>query len=116
MEIFKSKGAGSLTINGRSFSGNCIVIGNNGKITIDGVEEADALIGDISITINGNSQSVETTSGNITILGAAGSVKTMSGDVECGDVSGPVNTMSGDVHCKKVEGSVKTMSGKIYFK
>jgi len=105
-------GGSSVTIDGRTFTGRSISISGD-KVVIDGVEQAGTLVGPISVTINGNAESVETGSGKIEITGTAGRVKTMSGSVRCGDVHGDVGTMSGDVTCGAISGSVKTMSGDI---
>jgi DUF4097 and DUF4098 domain-containing protein YvlB len=105
-------GGSSVTIDGRTFTGRSISI-NGDKVVIDGVEQAGTLVGPISVTVNGNAESVETGSGKVEITGTAGRVKTMSGDVRCGDVHGDVGTMSGDVTCSTISGSVKTMSGDI---
>lgn len=102
----------SVTINGQTFTGNSVSI-VNGKVTIDGVAQGESLAGPITVTVNGNAESIETESGDVTVTGNAGAVKTMSGDVTCAAVSGNVKTMSGSVHCQDVAGSVETMSGKI---
>lgn len=105
-------GGSSVTIDGRTFTGRSISI-NGDKVVIGGAEQSGSLVGPISVTVNGNDESVETGSGKVEITGAAGRVKTMSGDVRCGDVRGDVGTMSGDVTCGAITGSVKTMSGDI---
>jgi hypothetical protein len=105
-------GGSTVTIDGRTFSGNSISIVND-RVIIDGVEQDGALVGPISITVNGNAESVETVSGSVEVSGSVGRIKTMSGDVECGDVHGDVGTMSGDVTCGAISGNVKTMSGDI---
>lgn len=105
-------GGSSVTINGQTLAGHSISIAGD-KIVIDGVEVGDSLVGPISVVVNGNADSVETTSGNVEVTGAVGRIKTMSGDVHCSNVSGDVGTMSGDVVCQKIAGSAKTMSGDI---
>ncbi|MDD1966128.1 hypothetical protein NPS29_12435 [Pseudomonas putida] len=105
-------GGSSVTIDGRTFTGRSISI-NGDKVVVDGVEQSGTLVGPISVTVNGNAESVETGSGKVEVSGYAGRVKTMSGDVKCGDVRGDVGTMSGDVTCGTVAGNVKTMSGDI---
>lgn len=105
-------GCSTVSINGREFSGrNISIVGD--KVIIDGVEHGQSLVGPISVVVNGNAESVETTSGSVEVAGSAGRVKTMSGNVHCGDVSGDVGTMSGNINCHKVAGNTKTMSGDI---
>ncbi len=105
-------GGSSVTIDGRTFTGRSISITGD-KVVIDGVEQEGTLVGPVNITVNGNAESVETTSGKVEVTGSAGRVKTMSGDVHCSNVTGDVGTMSGDVTCGTIGGSVKTMSGDI---
>jgi hypothetical protein len=112
MNIFRTKGASRVTIDGIDFVGGNISI-NGTKVIVDGVEQDGELLGDVQIIVHGDAQSIETTKGNVSVQGKATSVKTMSGDVTCGDVSGSVGTMSGDVTCGSVGGSIKSMSGDI---
>lgn len=105
-------GGSSVTIDGRTFTGSSISIQGD-RVIVDGVEQEGSLTGPITVTVNGNADSVETASGKVFVSGSAGRVKTMSGDVECGAVTGDVGTMSGDVTCGPVAGGVKTMSGDI---
>ncbi|WP_339898218.1 hypothetical protein [uncultured Gilvimarinus sp.] len=111
MKIF-SNGSSDICIDGRKFSGRNVTIKGN-KVIVDGVEQGGELIGDVTVTVNGNVERVETEAGNVNVTGQAGSIKTMSGDVKSGPVSGSVSTMSGDVTCPSIGGSVKTMSGDI---
>lgn len=108
--IFSSKGA--VNIDGKEFSGRSITI-NGDEVYVDGVKQSGTLVGPVTITIVGNVERLETTSGRVEISGSAGNVKTMSGDVECGPVTGAVGTMSGDVTCGDVGCGVKTMSGDV---
>lgn len=103
--------AGSVNIDGKSFSGRSIVI-ENGKVTVDGVTQDGSLTGDINVTVDGDVEKLELAYGKVECKNV-GSVATQSGDVECHDVSGSVSTMSGDVDCGRVGGSVSTMSGDI---
>lgn len=105
-------GGSSVTIDGRTFTGRSISITGD-KVVVDGVEQDGSLVGPVSVTVNGNAESVETGSGSVTVTGGAGRIKTMSGDVHCGAVAGDVGTMSGDVTCGPITGNVKTMSGDI---
>lgn len=108
----RTNGSGSVTIDGRSFSGRSISIVGN-KVVIDGVEQDGELVGPVSVVVNGNVESIDNGSGRVEVTGSAGRIKTMSGDVHCGAVTGDVGTMSGDVTCGHISGSVKTMSGDI---
>lgn len=106
-----------ITINGKTIKskGTNISIINN-KIIIDGitVENFDDYTKDIEITIEGNVNKLETTSGNVTVKGDVGEIETASGDIEIdGDCGGSIRTASGDVRCENVQGDVKTMSGDI---
>lgn len=102
----------SVNINGQEYNGRSITI-NNGKVSIDGIEQPGSLDGEIIVTVNGNAESVETDFGTVNVTGNAGRVKTMSGDVHCGNVAGSVNTMSGDVISGSINGNASTMSGNI---
>ena len=103
---------GTITIDGVAYTGDNVVIRCD-KVVVDGREQAQHLVGPISVVVQGNVHSVETSSGSIEVAGTAGSVDTMSGSVHCGNVLGGVETMSGNVTCGQVGGSVKTMSGEI---
>lgn len=108
----------TIFINGKKITtsgGSISVI--NGKVIIDG---DDVDLGQfkekvINIVVEGNINSVSSSSADVTVNGSSGAVTTSSGDVKVkGDVAGSVTTMSGDVNVKgKVDGSVKTMSGDI---
>ncbi len=102
---------GKITIDGKSFVGSNIQINGN-KVIVDGVAQDGELVGDINITVNGDVESIENTSGTVSASNI-GSVKTVSGDVYCADVSGDVRTVSGDVRSGKIAGKVNTVSGDI---
>ena len=104
---------GKVTIDGRDFVGRDISINGDGEVIVDGVTQAGTLVGDISVVVHGDVESISNDRGDIKVSGSAGAVKTVSGDVECGDVSGSVQTVSGDVGCGVVHGSVKTVSGDV---
>ena len=109
MKIFSS--GTSVSIDGKTFSGNNITI-INGEVIIDGVTQDGELTGDINVVVNGNVDRIENSIGTVT-ANAVGNVSTQSGDVNCDDVSGSVSTMSGDVYCDSISGNVSTMSGDI---
>ncbi|AUR89145.1 hypothetical protein NVP1121O_117 [Vibrio phage 1.121.O._10N.286.46.C4] len=111
MNITMKSSKGVVTIDGKSFSGKNVVISGD-KVVIDGVTQEGSLVGDVTVTVTGDVETLSTQSGNVN-ADKVGSVKTASGDVTCGDVSTSVSTMSGDVRCKSIFGSVKTMSGDI---
>jgi hypothetical protein len=103
-ELFKTVFAqkqGTVTINGTTYTGNSVSINDNG-IVIDGniVSNLSSLGINISVRIDGNCDSVNTTSGDISINGeVTGNVSTVSGDVKCNNISGSVRTVSGDIVC-----------------
>lgn len=105
------KGRGKVVIDGRDFVAGDISI-EGGRVTIDGVEQADRLVGDVNIEVHGDVETLENASGRV-VAQSVGTIKTLSAYVKCGDVSGSIKTMSGDVTCGKVGGSVSTMSGDI---
>ena len=129
-----------IKFNNTVVNGNNISISKN-KVTVDGVDysyEYDNLkieiTGDVtslnviacqSLSVTGNVEDIETTSGDVSVTGdidgnittvsgdiekagnIAGRVETVSGDIECGDIGGSVSTVSGDVNAKTVHGGVK---------
>lgn len=106
-------GSGSVTINNKTYEGRCVSI-TNGVVSIDGVKQDEELgSASIIITVNGDVEKIETTSGEVHVNGSTQNVKTMSGNVVCGDIQGDVKTHSGNVVCKNVEGGIKTHSGNI---
>lgn len=104
----------SISINGRTYSGNSVSVIND-RVVVDGVEQdGEMLTHPISVQIIGNCESIETTTGDVTIAGSvSGNVEAMSGDVQCSEIGGDVETMSGSVTCGDVSGRVSTMSGDI---
>ncbi len=108
---------GTITINGKTFTGNSISVSGD-KIIIDG-SDVTPESKQINIHVLGSIQDLEVSMCNkITIDGTVGTVSTKSGDVEVkGDITGDVKTMSGDVDCGgNITGSVKTMSGDIKYR
>lgn len=104
-------GNGSITINGKSFTGRNVVI-VNGNVVVDGQTVDSGLTGDINVVVNGHVEHLENHCGNVAAQ-SAGNINTGSGDVNCGDVTGNVQTGSGDVKCGRVGGSVRTGSGDV---
>lgn len=111
MNIIMKNGS-SVTIDGKTFTGNCVSV-VNGKVTIDGKTQEGELVGDINIVVNGDVESIDNSSGTVTAH-SVGDISTGSGDVECDAVSGSIRTGSGDVSCGKVGGRIKTGSGDVY--
>ncbi|NWA11922.1 hypothetical protein [Pseudomonas gingeri] len=107
-----SMGNGSVSIDGRTFSGRSVVI-NGDQVVVDGVVQEGALVGPISVVVTGDAESIEMGSGSVDVTGSVGRVKTISGNVRCGEVSGDVGTISGDFTCPAIAGNVKTTSGDI---
>lgn len=103
---------GRINIDGRDFVGRSVVI-NGDKVIVDGVEQDGSLVGPVNVTVHGDAEVIESSTGSITVDGRCHSAKTASGDIYCGDVSGSVSSMSGDVTCGRVGGSVSTMSGDV---
>ena len=97
-----SMNSGSIVIDGREFSGRNVTI-INGKVTVDGVVQDGDLTGPITVTINGDVQSIENHAGNVTAQNV-GEINTGSGNVKCGNVGGSIRTGSGDVECGAVFG------------
>lgn len=85
----------SIQINGKTYSGNNVII-NNGKVIIDGV----------------NQDQIDEKIINVNIVGSVENMKYISGDV---NVDGDVNNMkyiSGNVHCN-VANNMKYVSGSV---
>lgn len=108
---FNFKSRGTVTVNGKTYSGNNVSI-NNGDIYIDGNSVGATQETVINITVNGDIDSLENTCGEVNARNV-GKIKTTSGDINCGDVNGNINTVSGDVRCRAVMGDVETISGDI---
>lgn len=105
-------GGSSVTVNGVTHIARQVTI-VDGKVYVDGVESDNALQGPITVTVNGNAESVEVAHGSVTATGNIGYAKTMSGNVRCSDITGNAKTMSGDIICQTIGGSASTMSGDI---
>lgn len=105
---------GTITINGKTYSGNSVNV-INGKVIIDGVEQTPEGK-QILIAVKGNVNTITVDScEKIAVQGDIGNVKTMSGDVEVrGNINGSVQTMSGDVEVGgEIHGNVSSVSGDI---
>lgn len=107
---------GTVTINGRTYTGNSINV-VNGKVIIDGKDVTDPLqdAKKINIAINGSiaSLSVDVCE-KVGVIGTVQDIKTMSGNVVVrGPVEGNVKTMSGNVTAGTIKGNASSMSGNI---
>lgn len=118
-------------INNVEYEGNNIVIGNNNRIMVNGVDVTpNSKIIDIRVEgdverldiqscrkcVIEKSVTTETSvkSGNVEVKGNTASVNTQSGNVTVsGSVVGDVKTQSGNVTANTVACSVKTVSGNI---
>lgn len=89
-------GGSSVTIDGRTFTGRSISINGN-TVIVDGVKQEGDLVGDITVTVNGDCNSVKTQSGDVNVQGKVNAVSTMSGDVTAEAITSSISTMSGDV-------------------
>ncbi len=106
---------GTISINGRSYSGNNVSI-SNGVVTIDGQVQLDgAKLPTITINVQGNLDSLKVDScREVDVTGDVNNLQTMSGDVRVsGSVFGRVETLSGNVKAGSIAGNVKTLSGNI---
>jgi predicted thioredoxin/glutaredoxin len=101
----------SIIVNGKHYKGNSVIVEDN-CVIIDGKVQSEDVSGNIQIIIEGNVDSIETSSGSVRAKNV-GNIQTVSGDVTCADVSGNVTTVSGDVDCKEITGNVSTISGDI---
>ncbi len=103
----------TVTINGKTYSGNNIVVSNN-KVIVDG-KDITPDSKQININVEGNITDLKVDCcDKISIKGNVGSANSSSGDISIdGNVSGGVQTMSGDIKCGNIGGSVSTMSGDI---
>ncbi len=91
--------SGSVTINGKRYSGENVVIAN-GRVYVDGKAQTVQAGPEIKIEIEGAVHTVSTTSGDVSVNGTVERVKTMSGDVEAKAITGNAETMSGDIIVK----------------
>jgi len=104
-----------IIINGKSYSGGRNISIINNRVIVDGQELPGQEAKEINISITGNVSEIRIDACNkLSVEGNVESVTTTSGDVECGNVGGSVKTISGDVRCEgSIGGSVSTISGSI---
>jgi hypothetical protein len=115
LSAFSQANASSITINGKTYSGENSIVVNNDQVIIDGrVVTPKGPVINISVVGPVGRLQVDAcnqcrVSGNVT-----GGIKTMSGDVTVtGTVTGSVETVSGNVEAGSIHGDVSTMSGDI---
>lgn len=94
------------------------IVKENGEWYVDGkkAETSTVEVTDydpVTYEIHGEVKNIKTVSGNVTIYGNCNHVQTTSGDVRC-EKAVNVQTISGDVCCDNIEGNVSTTSGDIY--
>lgn len=102
---------GKVTIDGKTFTGRNVQINNN-KVVVDGVTQDGELVGDITVTVHGDVETLSNTNGKVNAVNV-GSVTTTNGDVTCQTVKGNVRTTNGDVKSRIVGGTVNTVNGDI---
>ena len=108
----------TITINGITYTGKSCKIDNDGNIVIDGVIK-DVIKGyNVKVEINGNVNSITTSSGDIDILGSVNtSLSTSSGEIKIEKgVNGNVSSNSGDIEVNGNANNIKTTSGEIKIK
>lgn len=131
-KIKRKMSIASVVINNQNYVGHNVIINGN-KITIDGVDVTPDSK-EITITINGNIDNLNvdyckeihvvegdvntltTTSGDVYCNNIGGNTKTTSGDIQCQNICGDVQTTSGDISVGLISGSVKTISGDVRYK
>lgn len=117
MSLFEAvfgKKSGSVSINGRSFSGqNINIVG--GVVTVDGVVQEGGEFTEkvLNITVEGDMQSLRTSNGSVTVNGSVGKVETTNGSVLVDQGVGSVRTTNGNVTAETITGSVNTVNGNI---
>lgn len=107
-------GNSSVTINGKTYQGRNISVTGDGNVVVDGVRQKGAVVGPITIVVNGDSKSITTQSGDVRVQGTVNRVETMSGDVDvAGNILGDVSTMSGDITAHAIKGHAQSDSGDV---
>ena len=104
-----------ININGKTYSGNNIVVDNN-RVIIDGKDVTDNHKNEvkINITVNGDLEKLKVdVAETVTVNGNAGSVDVVNGDVKCGNVKEGVSTVNGDIEAGYIEGGASTVNGDI---
>lgn len=116
LNFFKNSKS-TVTINDVVYSGRSVTI-NGDKVVVDGVVQQQSLVGPITVTVNGDCESVSTLSGDIKVTGNVGSVTATSGDIDIeGSVEGSLKSVSGDIKVSRPHtNSISTVSGDIIVK
>lgn len=108
-------GGSTVTINGKTYHGNSVSMVKN-QIIIDGEIQSEVDGEAVTVTVNGNVDSLQLGAGEVSVLGSVNRISSSSGVVTCKGVCGSVKSQSGDINCSSVGGSVSSMSGDIYLK
>lgn len=91
-------------IDGREFTGRKFEI-NGDKVIVDGIQVDGNLVGNISISVYGDVESIETTNGEVNISGNSGDIKTVNGNVSVTGDSGNIKTVNGNITTKSCTNS-----------
>lgn len=104
---------GTITINGKTYTGNSIIISNN-EVYIDG-ERADSEGKQINISVQGDIEKLHVDACSlIKVAGDVGIASSVSGDIDIqGNVSGNASTTSGDIEAHTIHGGASSVSGDI---
>lgn len=118
MGITIEKISGSFSIGGKNIKGaSNVVIGDDGKMTIDGVPLEDYQEGDgpmvVKIVITGNVGNIKTENADVEVNGKVCSINSKNGNITCGEVAGNVESKNGNITCGSVKGDVYTKNGCI---
>ena len=101
--LFKS--GGSISINGKTYTGTNITI-NNGRVVIDSKAQEEGLTGVVEVKVTGNIGSL-TCDGSATVYGnVLGNVHAQNSVEVEGDVLGDVNA-GNSVDAKSIKGNVR---------
>lgn len=98
-----------ITIDGRTFEGDCVSI-INGTVVIDGASQGGTLNGDVRLEIVGTLTNLKTDA-SVNMTGQIKGDVEAGGSVRCDDVGGNVNC-GGSVSCDDVGGDV-TAGGSV---
>lgn len=111
MGITIEKISGSFSIGGKNIKGaRNVVIGDDGKMTIDGVPLEDYQEGDgpmvVKIVITGNVGNIKTENADVEVNGKVCSINSKNGNITCGSVKGDVCNKNGCITRNNYFGNV----------
>lgn len=103
-----------ITVNGKTYNGNNLVISGN-NVIIDGKSVNTEDTKEINIVVNGDISSIDVDNCNfIEVNGNCEDVETTNGDVYVTEtVKGDVSTTNGNVNAMSIKGKVKTVNGNV---